>query len=94
MDILSCDADGNISPCFNTMETNPESGFPVRVDIPPGAVRYRFDLYLYDSGELVQRYEDEDWLVVGEGLGMTALAYFQKQNVIIIMESASTRTSL
>ncbi len=71
VDILSCDADGNISPCVNTTETNPENGVPVRVEIPPGATRYRFDLYLYDNGDLVQQYEDEDWLVIGGGSSMT-----------------------
>ncbi len=70
VDILSCDADGNVSPCINSTETNPQNGFPVRVDIPPGAARYRFDLYLYDNGDLVQQYEDEDWLVIGGDSGI------------------------
>ena len=68
MDILSCDADGNISPCINTTQDNP-TDVPVKVDIPVGADRYKFDLFLYDGADLVQKYEDEDWLTVKEGSG-------------------------
>ncbi len=84
VDILSCDADGHISPCVNTTETNPENGFPVIVDIPPGPARYRFDLYLYDNGDLVQQYEDEEWLVVEDDPSITVLPYFPKQNVSMV----------
>ena len=86
VDILSCDADGNISPCVNTTETNPENGVPVRVEIPPGAARYRFDLYLYDNGDLVQQYEDEEWLVVEDDPSITVLPYFPKQNVSMVIQ--------
>ncbi len=69
VDILSCDADGNIQSCVNTTQANPENGVPVRVNIPSGAVRYKFDLYLYGNGDLVQSYENEDWLVIGSDVG-------------------------
>ncbi len=70
MNILSCDAGDMISPCVNTTELNPEDGIPVRAEIPPGAAFYRFGFSLYDNGDLVQQYEDEDWLVVGGGSSM------------------------
>ncbi len=79
VDILSCDADRNTSPCVNTTETNPETDVPVRVEIPPRAALYRFDLYLYDNGDLVQRYEDEEWLVVGDGSSMDFCFKFSKK---------------
>ncbi len=71
VDILSCDADDLISPCVNTTNLNPDDGVPVRAEIPAGAALYRFDFYLYDNGDVVQQYEDEDWLVVGDGSSMT-----------------------
>ncbi len=77
VDILSCDADNRKSPCVNTTENNPENGLPVRVDIPLGAARYIFDIYMYDNGDLVQLYEDEDWLVVGEDSGMYGFSLYE-----------------
>ncbi len=78
VDILSCDFDGNIEPCVNTTENSPKNSSPVVVGIPPGADSYRFDLFLYDGEDLVQVYQEEDWLIIHrvEEKGMVNAKYF------------------
>ncbi len=76
--ILSCDFDGNIDPCVNTTENSPQNSAPVVVDIPPRADSYRFNLFLYDGEDLVQVYQEEDWLIIhrSAGKGRLNVNYF------------------